>query len=156
MRFARPPVSGGRTPTTLTSRAPRSTSNEGDNPSAGASVFYPFRRPVTTMAKRAAWWAISTDGRRHSLVPVGDHLPGALGARCGHPLPWGVVAHDHLLGWQWLPAVPVELPGARSAFPPFKTPAGRRLSQVPGGQSASSPAGTRIWPTRQEEEGSWG
>ena len=47
-------------------------------------------------------WVISpTDGRIHSLPPVGDHPPArVLQVRCGQLLPVGVPQHDHLPGWQ--------------------------------------------------------
>lgn len=67
---------------------------------------------------------LSTDGWTHSLLPVGDHLPGVLQTRCGHLLPMGVQQHDHLPGWQlcasclWCYLVPTRV------LPP-ENPAGR-------------------------------
>ncbi|MGH3673341.1 MAG: hypothetical protein ACRDSH_22400 [Pseudonocardiaceae bacterium] len=90
------------------------------------------------MAEIPARWVISpTDGKAHSLVQVGDHLPGVLGARCGRLLPVGVVAHDHLPGWQWcLPC----LWGYLVPPPVFsrKTPAGHRWNPAPFGFLAAS------------------
>ncbi len=87
------------------------------------------------------WAVCPTDGTTHSLLP-NDHSP-VVQARCDHALPVGVVAHDHLPGWQWcVPCMVAHLVPA----PVFarKTPAGRQLSDAPesapGGQPVPAPA----------------
>lgn len=94
-------------------------------------------------------WVISpTDGRTHVLLPVGDHPPEMLPARCRPLLPRGVAQHERLPGrvlcvtclWCYLVPAPVF---------PRHTPAGRRLrdapDSAPGGQPVPVPVPPR-WP----------
>jgi hypothetical protein len=88
------------------------------------------------------WVICPTDGQTHSLLPVGDHSPGMLAARCGHLLPVGVAQYEQLPGWQlcvsclWRYLVPT------GVFPP-ESPAGRR-SNPEGAPPCGVPSGQPV------------
>lgn len=86
-------------------------------------------------------WVISpTDGRTHSLLPISDHPPGVLQARCSHLLPVGVPQHDHLPGWQlcvtclWCYLVPNRVLPPRSLAGRRSNPDGSPARGAPGDQ----------------------
>lgn len=100
--------------------------------------------PVDCVLVTTRWAVCPTDGKAHSLLP-GNHSP-VVQARCGHSLPVGVVAHDHLPGWQWcVPCMVAHLVPAPvfARKNPGWPPVSHAPESAPGGQPV--PASALRW-----------